>query len=100
MVAHSRFTNARIHDGIDFVADTKQLFGTHLMRTNALHRIVGSLNFGDERIQLVAVEHSAVANLAAGFSIKRRVIKDDFALFSRLELLHSLAILDYGKHFT
>src|SRR5215469_11760637 len=41
---------------------------------------------------------STVPDLAAGLGVKRRVVENNLAFFSRLELLDALAILDDGQH--
>src|SRR6185503_233075 len=69
------------------------------MRPDSLNGVITSLHFSDDCVQLIAVERAAVANLSAGFRIKRSVIEDDLAFFAGLEFLHALSILDDGQHF-
>ena len=69
------------------------------MSAHALDRVVASLHVGDDGVVVVAVEPSAVADLAAGFGVERRVIEDDLAFVSGLEFLRALAVVDDGQHF-
>ena len=69
------------------------------MRAHSLHRVVTALHFGDDRVVIVAVEPSAVADLSAGLGVERRVIEDDFAFLAGLEFLRALAVVDDGQHF-
>ncbi len=48
---------------------------------------------------IVGVEPAAVADLAAGFGVERRVVEDDFAFVAGLEFLRALAVVDDGEHF-
>ena len=55
------------------------------MRPHALNRVVASGHFGDDGVVIVGVKPSAIADLAAGFGVERRVIENDLALFARLQ---------------
>ena len=99
VIAHSGFTNRGVHHGIDFLANANWLLGCDLMRSHSLHRVVASSHFGDNGVVIIRVKPSAIANLAAGFSVERSVVKNDFAGFSSLELLCALAVLDESQHF-
>src|SRR5260370_19486622 len=70
------------------------------MLLNPLDGVVASLHFRNDSIEFVAVKRAAVPNLPARLRVKRRVIKNDLALFTRLEFLSSLPISDNGHHFT
>src|SRR5712692_2132382 len=64
------------------------------MRADALDRVVAAGHFGNDRVVIVRVEPSAVANLPAGFGVEGRVVEDDFALVTGLEFLRALAVVD------
>ncbi len=68
------------------------------MRAHSLDRVVAAFHFGHDGVVIVAVEPSPVADLAAGFGVKRRVVEDDFAFFAGLEFLHALAVVDDGQN--
>ena len=65
----------------------------------SLHGVVATFDFGNHSVVIVAVEPSAIANLSAGFRIKRRVIEDDFAFLAGLEFLRALTLADDGEDF-
>ena len=99
VVAHGGLADFGVDYGIDFVAYSDWLLGDDLMRADPLNRSVAAFHFGDDGVVVVGVEPSAVADLAAGFGVERRVIEDDFAFVSGLELLRALSVVDYGEHF-
>ena len=68
------------------------------MRAYALDRVIAAFHVGDDGVVIVAVEPSAVADLAAGFGVERRVVEDDFAFFAGLEFLRALAVVDDGEN--
>ena len=82
-----------------FSPDADRLFRDDLMRAHSLDRVVATFHFGDDGVVIVAVEPSAVADLAAGFGVERRVVEDDFAFFAGLEFLHALTVVDDGENF-
>src|SRR5581483_570246 len=69
------------------------------MCPHSLHRVVTTLHFSNDLVQLVAVERSAISDLSSRLCIKRRVVENDLAFFSGLKFLHALPILDDGEHF-
>src|SRR5437667_2263045 len=99
VIAHGGLPDRRVHHRVHFVAHANRMFGDYLMRAHALHRVVASLHLSHHGVQLIAVKHAAVPNLPARFGIKRRVIKNDFAFLTGLELLRTLPVLDDGQHF-
>ena len=99
VVAHGGLADGVVDDGIDFVAYADWLLGDDLVCANALNRGVTAFHFGDDGVVIVGVEPSAVANLAAGFGVEGRVIEDDFAFVSGLELLRATAVVDDGENF-
>jgi len=107
VVAHGGLADVGVDDGIDFVADTKGAppfrvfwggWGLYddLMRAHALNRGVAAFHFGDKGVVIVAVQPSAVADLATGLGVERGVVENDFALLAGFEFLRALPILDNG----
>src|SRR5580658_5613091 len=96
VIAHGRFSNGGVDYGVYFIADANWLPGCDLMRTDALDRVVTSGDFGDDRVVVVGVEPSAIADLAAGLGVEGRVVEDDLAVVSGLEFLRALARFDDG----
>src|SRR5438477_10459430 len=110
VIAHGGLADGSVHDCVDSIADSKgwprvqpiydfsdlhllslegapsnavfvgRGFYDHLVRAHALHRVIASLDFSDDSVQLIAVKRAAVPNLPTRFRIKRRVIEDDLAL--------------------
>src|ERR1700685_1814079 len=99
VVAHSRLADIGVDDGIDLVADMDWLFGDDLVRAHTLDRGVAAFYIGDDGVVIVREEPSTVADLSAGFGVKRCVIENDFAFVSRVELLCALTVADDGKDF-
>src|ERR1700687_5356929 len=110
VIAHGGLANRGIDNGIHFLPNAEGAppfrvfcggwgFHINLMRPHALHRVVASSHFSDDGIVIVGVEPSAIANLAAGFGVKGRVIKDDLAGLAGLKFLRPQAALDDGEHF-
>src|SRR5271156_3027590 len=110
VIPHGGLTNVGVHDGIDFVANTKGAppfrvfcggwgFYDDLMRSHALNRRITSCHVGDDGIVIVRVKPSLVADLPARVGIERSVIKDNLARVSGLEFLRALPVLDDGQHF-
>src|SRR5450631_4229529 len=69
------------------------------MRPHALYRVVAPSHFGDDRVVIVGVKPSAIADLASGFGVERRVIENYFALVAGLEFLRALTAFDDGEYF-
>src|ERR1700676_1358583 len=99
VIAHGGFANRGVNDGIDFLPNMEGLLGNNLMRTDALDRVVASGHFGDDRVVIIGVKPSAIADLAAGFGVERCVVEDDLAGFAGLEFLGTLIALDDSQHF-
>ena len=99
VVAHGRLADFGVDDGIDFVAYADRLLRDDLVRPDALNGGVAALYFGDDGVVIVAVEPSAVADLAARFSVEGCVIEDDFAFVAGFEFLRALAVVDDGEDF-
>ena len=91
--------NVGVHHRVHFVADTNRLFGNNLMRAHSLHRVVAAFHLGDDRVVIVGVEPSAIADLPAGLRVERRVVENDLAFFARLEFLRALPVVNDGQHF-
>ena len=96
VIAHCRLPDIGIDDSVHPVTHANCLLGDDLMGTHSLDRRIASLHFGYDGVVIIAVEPSSVAYLSAGFGIKRRVIKDHFAFFARLEFVRALALADDG----
>jgi len=99
VVAHGGLADRGVDHGVHFVANANRGFYDHLMRADSLHRVVASLDLGDDGVPFVAVKRAAVTNLPSGFGIKRRVVEDDLAFFPGLQFLHALAVPDDRQHF-
>src|SRR5260370_1006716 len=99
VVAHRRLTDVGVDDGIDSLSDADRLLCDNLMRPHTLDRRVASGNFGDDGVVIIGVEPSAIADLAAGLGVERRVVEDDLSLIAGLEFLRALAALDDGEDF-
>src|ERR1700694_1573721 len=99
VIAHGGLSNLSIDRGVDFVPHADCLFSDDLMRADPLNRGIAAFDFGDDRVVIVRVKPSTIADLSAGFSVERRVIEDDLAFIAGLEFLCTLAIVDDGQHF-
>ncbi len=92
VIAHGGLANFGVDHGVDLVARHESArpsrfaeVGFHdLMRPHSLDWVVASLHFGNDGVVIVAVKPSAIADLAAGFGIERRVVEDDLAFFAGL----------------
>ena len=99
VIAHGGLADVRINDGIDFLSDADRLLGDDLVGADALDRGVASGYFGDDRVVIVGIEPSAIADLSARLGVEGRVVEDDLALIARLEFWDSLAVFDNGEDF-
>jgi hypothetical protein len=68
------------------------------MRPHPLDRVVAALDLRNDGVVIVAVKPPAIANLPAGFGVKRCVIKNNFAFLASLEFLRALAVVDDGEN--
>src|SRR5215471_2163083 len=68
------------------------------MCPHSLNGVITSLHVGDDSVVIVGIEPTAIANLATRLGVERRVIKNDFAFFARLQFLHALAVMNNGQH--
>src|SRR6266404_8053639 len=91
VIAHRGFPDVGVDYGVDFLPEANRLLGDYLMCAYALDRRVAAGHLGDDRVVVVRVQPSAVADLASGLGVKRRVIEDDLALVTGLEFLRTLA---------
>src|SRR5438128_11242137 len=99
VVAHGGLADLGVDHRVHFVAHADRLLGDDLVRAHTLDWVIAAFHFGYDGVVIVAVKPSAVANLASGFGVKRRVIEDDFAFFARLEFLRALPVVDDGQNF-
>src|SRR5262245_14283085 len=94
VVPHRRLSQFGINDRVDLVADYDRLPRRNRMRPHSLDRVMHALHIGDDRVAVGRIEPALVANLSARFGVERRMVENDFALFTRLEFLRALAALD------
>src|ERR1700738_2011211 len=99
VIAHGGLSHLGIDHGVDFVTQADCLFSDGLMRADPPNRGIAALHFGDDRVVIVRVKPSPIADLSAGFSVERRVIEDDLAFIAGLEFLCALATVDDGQPF-
>ena len=99
VIAHRGLADVGVDDGINFLSDADRLLSYDLMRAHALDWGVAAGHFGDDRVVIIGVEPSAIADLAAGLGVEGRVVEDDLALFTGLKFLRALAVLDNSEDF-
>src|ERR1700758_5893063 len=92
VVAHSGFAHAGVDHGVDCIADFDGLLSNNFVCAYALHGVIRACNLGHDRIVVVGVEPSAVADLASGFSVERSVMENDLAFVAGLEIFCALAV--------
>src|SRR4051812_46267857 len=100
MVAHCRLAQLRVHHRIQSVPDHDRLTSRYVMRPDTLHRRVDARHLGDDRVAIIRIQPSLVANLSAGLGIERRVVEYDLALLSGLQFADALSTLNDSQHFT
>ena len=106
VIPHSRLPNVSVHNGVNLIPDLEGAppyavfvgwgLHDHLMRPHTMNGVVTSLHFGDHGVVIVRVKPSAISNLSASLSIKRRVIQNNLARFPCLELPRSLPVVNDG----
>src|SRR5712692_4275520 len=69
------------------------------MCPHSLNRRIASCHFRNNRIVIVRVEPSTIANLSARLGVERCVVEDDLTVIAGIELLHALAVFDDGSDF-
>jgi hypothetical protein len=75
------------------------LFSEDFVCAYALHRHHASMDLGQQRVAVVGIEPANVAHLSACIGVKRRVIQDDLALFSRRNLSDSRSVANDRQDF-
>src|SRR6266404_929107 len=88
VIAHRGFPDVGVDYGVDFLPDANRLLGDYLMCAYALDRRVAAGHLGDDRVVIVRVQPSAVADLASGLGVEGRFVKNQFALFSRFQRIN------------
>src|SRR4029079_6027829 len=119
VVTHGGLSNVEVHHGVDLVANADRLLGGDLMSPYTLDGVVASLHVGDDILSILKPkivdmrflrpsrgqitsgqsQPSAVADLAAGLGVERRVVEDDLAFLAGFQLLWALAVVDDSQDF-
>ncbi len=61
------------------------------MCANSLHGVIAANHVGNDRVVVVGIEPAAVADLAAGLGVERRVIQDDLAFVAGFQFAGALS---------
>src|SRR5260221_187465 len=99
VIAHSRFANCGVDDGVHFLPNSDCLLGNDLMRPHTLDWVVATSHVGDDRVVIVGVEPSAVADLSAGFGVEWSLVENDFTGVAGIKLSNPLAPADYVQDY-
>ena len=99
VIAHGGRANSGINHGVDLGPNLQSLLCDYLVGAHALHRVIGSRDFGHYRVVVVGIEPPAVAHLSAGLRVERRVVEDDFAFLARFEFAGALALFQQCYYF-
>ena len=83
VMAHGRPPHFAIDHGIHAIANHNRLPRRHLVRAHTLHRDSQRRSRPPPACCGRRVEPALVGDLPAGFGVKRRVVKHDFALLAR-----------------